>query len=338
MRATRAVAVAVASLVLLSATACSGSEDKEDGTASGPLEKVTYVTAFNTFGREAYAYVAKEKGYFEDAGFDVEIKVGSGSGENMAALASGQADFAPVDSTGYIISTGSGQVEGLTAVAAVHQRSMVGLMSLEGYGITTPRDLEGKTIGEAAGSTASIVWPVYAKLAGIDPNAVEWIDVDPSQVAGALATNKVDVIGQFTVGQALVEKVAEGKRAVPLPYGDVLTDLYGHFLLTSTKMAEEDPEKAQKFAAALLKGLEYSITNPKESAEILIKAVPTQDVAVAQAELEIMESYSRAGGQQLGLVDTERVARTIAILEGAGAIPPGKKPEEFVQFDLAPRA
>nr|MDT0661083.1 ABC transporter substrate-binding protein [Micromonospora sp. DSM 115978] len=299
---------------------------------------MTYITAFNTFGREAYAYVAKEKGFFEEAGFDVEIKVGEGSGENMAALASGQAQFAPVDSTGYIITTGSDKVEGLTAVAAVHQRSMVGLMSLEGYGVTTPRDLEGKSIGEASGSTASIVWPVYAKLAGIDPDKVEWIDVDPSQVAGALATRRVDVIGQFTVGQPLVEKVAEGKKAVPLPYGDVLTDLYGHFLLTSTKLADEKPEMVQKFAEALLKGLEYAITNPKESAEILVKAVPTMDAGVAEAELKIMDSYSRAGGQQLGLVDTERVARTIAILEGAGAIPPGKKPEEFVKFDIAPKA
>ena len=37
---------------------------------------MTYLTSFGNFGRDSYAWVAKEKGFFKDAGFDVEIKPG----------------------------------------------------------------------------------------------------------------------------------------------------------------------------------------------------------------------------------------------------------------------
>ncbi len=96
--------------VTLTLAGCSGS-DADGDAAAGAAEKtkVTYLTAFNAFGREAYAWVAEEKGYFEDAGLDVDIQIGSGSGENMAALASGAADFTPVDSTGYILTKASGR-------------------------------------------------------------------------------------------------------------------------------------------------------------------------------------------------------------------------------------
>ncbi len=93
-------------MAVVATAGCTNSEDSDGGNASGELTKVTYLTAFNTFGREAYAYVAKEKGFFAEEGLDVDVQVGTGSGENMAALASGAADFAPVDSTGYMLYKG----------------------------------------------------------------------------------------------------------------------------------------------------------------------------------------------------------------------------------------
>lgn len=337
MKANRALAVAAVALAMVVTTACSGSDEEDSTTPTAP-DKVTYLTAFNLFGREAYAFVAKEKGYFTEAGIDVDIKAGSGSGENMTAVAGGQADFAPVDSTGYMLWIATGEVKDITAVSSIQQRSMVGLMTLEGYGITTPRDLEGKTYGSPEGSTDQILFPVYAKLAGFDASKVKRQTLEPPLVFGALAQKKVDVIGQFVVGRPLAEKAAQGKKAVPLPYSDVMQDLYGHFLLTSTKRATENPDLVKRFTDALLKGLQYSIDNPKEAGEILNKNVPEQDADIARQELEIMASYTKASGGTLGIVESERVARVIALLEGADAIPAGKKPEDFVKLDLVPKA
>jgi NitT/TauT family transport system substrate-binding protein len=339
MRAYRTLAVAAVVFTMVAAVGCSSSEGDDDtGGGSSTPDKVTYLTAFNSFGRESYVWVAKEKGYFADAGLDVDIKIGNGSGENMTALAGGQADFAPVDSTGYMLWIGTGKVKGITAVASVQQRSMVGLMTLEGYGVRTPRDLEGKTIGSPDTATDQILFPTYAKLAGFDAAKVKHQNLDSGQVFGALAARRVDVIGQFVVGQPLAERAAKGKKAVPLPYSDVMTDLYGHFLLTSTKNAQDNPDRTKRFAEALLKGLQYAIDNPDEAGKILNKAVPEQDPAIAAQELKIMSSYVKTASGKLGIVEEERVQRVVALLEGAGAIPGGKKAQDFVQLNLVPKA
>ncbi|GAA1632669.1 hypothetical protein GCM10009828_070670 [Actinoplanes couchii] len=320
----RAVAAALAMVVV------AGCSEAAPGDAAD-LTKVKYLTAFNAFGREAYAFVADEKGFFAEQGLDVEIAIGSGSGENMAALSSGAADFAPVDSTGYILTKATGKVSGVTAITAIQQKSMVGIMTLDGNGITSPKDLEGKVMGDQEGATTTILFPTYAKLAGIDASKVEIIPVAAPELAGALAAKKVDSIGQFVVGKPLIEKAAGGKTAVALPFSDVITDLYGHFLLTSDKIANDDPELAKKFTTALLKGLDYSIANPAEAAKILNKAQPETDAEIATKELEIMAAYVKGDGAETGKVDAERVTRVIQVLEGAGSVPAGKKPEDFVK-------
>jgi NitT/TauT family transport system substrate-binding protein len=341
MRAFRGLAAAVAAMAVVATAGCTNSEESDGGNASGELTKVTYLTAFNTFGREAYAYVAKEKGFFKEQGLDVDIQVGAGSGENMAALASGAAQFAPVDSTGYMLFKGTGKVNGVTAIAAVQQRSMVGIMTLSDTGIVAPKDLEGKKLGDQEGATTSILFDLYASQAGIDPTKVTRESVNAGQLAGALAQKQVDAIGQFVVGQPLIEKAAGNKpdrKAVSLPFSDVLTDLYGHFLLTSDKIANEDPELAKKFTAGLLKGLDYSINNPQESAEILAKVIPETNVEVAAAEMVIMKTYTIGDAPKLGVVDESRVAKVVALLEGAKQIPAGKTPADFMKVDLAPKA
>src|SRR6185312_11854423 len=99
-RVTRLIGVAVATAALVLTSACTGNDDKTAGAGSGTsgaLEKVTYLTGVNIQGREAYMYVAQEKGFFKDAGFDVDVKPGIGSEANLKLLQAGQADYAMVD-------------------------------------------------------------------------------------------------------------------------------------------------------------------------------------------------------------------------------------------------
>ena len=76
----------------------------------------------------------------------------------------------------------------------------------------------------------------------VDAAKVKFVSSAPPALPQLLAGGKVDAIGQFMVGAPLVEKAAAGKKAVLLPYGDHLPDLYGNSLMTSTKLADEKPE------------------------------------------------------------------------------------------------
>ncbi|MDO0936050.1 ABC transporter substrate-binding protein [Streptomyces sp. DG2A-72] len=336
-RTTAAVALATV-LALVSGCGGSDSDDGDDADAKAP-RKVTYLTSFGNFGRDAYAWVAKDKGYFEEAGFDVQIKPGQGTGGVIPAVVSGQAQFGPIDLTGGLLNLGSGQAKDFVAVAAIQQRTMAAIASTEGNGITAPKDLEGKRLADTPGSVVRNLFPTYARLAGVDAAKVTWVNGDAQTLMGTLASGAVDGIGQFVVGEPTIEAVTK-KKPVLLPYSDVIPDLYGNVLITSKKLAEREPEMVKRFTAALLKGLEYSLANSKEAAEILKRNVDATNPAAAAAELELMAAYVRpeGSGTTPGTVDSGRVAKSIALLEDADALPEGMTPEQIIDFDLVPKA
>jgi NitT/TauT family transport system substrate-binding protein len=342
---TRTLVAAALATTMAVAAGCSGDDADDAASGSGgtqSLEKITYLTSFGTFGRDAYAYVAKEKGYFRDAGFDVDIKAGSGTLDNLKAITAGQAQFTPLDLTGLLLAAGKkdAPVTGFAAVAGIQQRTMAAIISLEGNGISTPKDLEGKTLADTPSSVVRNLFPTYAKLANIDASRVTWQNGTPQTLMGTLASGGAAGIGQFVVGKPTVESVAKGKKAVVLPYSDYLQDLYGNVLVTSSGYAEKNPEKVKKFTAALLKGLEDSITNPAEGGDLLKKGVPAANPQGAAAELTLMGPFvrSEASGVPVGALDSQRVARSIAILQSSGQIEAGLTPEKVINFDLVPRA
>lgn len=341
-RLTRTVATAALATALALVSACSSGSDSGDdakGGNGGAPEKVTYLTSFGNFGRDSYAWVAKEKGFFKEAGFDVEIKAGQGTGGVIQTVVGGQADFGPIDLTGGLLQLGNGQAKDFVAVAAIQQRTMAGIATVEGKNIASPKDLEGKKLADTPGSVVRNLFPTYARLAGVDASKVTWVNGEAQALIGTLASGSVDGIGQFVVGQPTIEAVAK-KKAVMLPYSNVMQDLYGNVLITSSKIAKEKPEMVKRFTTALLKGLEYSLANPKEAADLLKKNVDATNVASASAELELMAAYVRSGnsGTAIGTLDSGRVAKSIAILQGAGALKQNITPEQIIDFSLAPKA
>ncbi|SEQ23361.1 ABC transporter substrate-binding protein [Lentzea albida] len=319
-------------LVLLAVAACSSPAEVQ------LLQKINYLTSFGTFGRDAYAYVAKEKGFFDRAGLDVTITPGTGSVDVLKLVSAGRADFGVADFTATAITTAKEKLP-VTVVAAVQQRSLAAIVALEGGAISKPADLEGKRIGDQPGSTNQVMFPVYAKAAGIDPAKVQFVPSAPPALPQLLAAGQVDGIGQFVVGKPLIEAATQGKKAVVLPYGDLVPDLYGNALVTSKEVLGRG-ETATKFIGALLQGLEYSIEHPDEVAPILKKYQPTQDAAVASAEVGLMAPYVRPSGYSgpVGGITEDRVAKVVRTLVEAGAITEGSlQPNDFVSFGSSPK-
>jgi NitT/TauT family transport system substrate-binding protein len=339
MRFRRSAAALVAVLALAAVSACNNDKAGQNGDVS--LEKVSYLTSFGTFGREAYAYVALEKGYFKDAGFDVTINPGSGTVDVLKLVAGGQADYGIGDFTATVITLAKQKLP-VTTVGMIHQRSLAAIVALEGGSIKTPQDLAGKKIGDQPGSTNTVMFPVYAKAAHITGAETKFVPSPPPALPQLLAAGTVDGIGQFVVGVPTVEKAdPKHRKAVVLPYGAVLPDLYGNAIITRTDLAKDHPDQVKKFTGALLKGLQDTIDDPKAAATILKKYVPKTDVDVATAELELMKAYVKPDGFNgaLGEVDESRVDKIIKLLEEADQVKPAGtvKPADVVDDALAPK-
>lgn len=340
LRHLRAITIVALTAALVTVAGCSSNEPATSNQPSTPKDpdKVTYMTAFGAVGRDAFAWVAQEKGFFKEANVDVTIQLGAAVDSNLSALAAGQAQFAALDFTGAVIQAGNGKFKDFRAVAAIHQQTLVSIVSLEGGTVLQPRDLEGKKIGAASGSVNQLLFPAYAQLAGIDAKKVTWVNVAPPQLPALLASSQVDALSTFLIGRGGIEKAA-GKKAVIMPYSDYLSDLFGNALVTTAALAKDNPDLVKRFSGAMLKALQWTIENPDEAAQILNKANPTSDVAAAKGEITLMAPYVKpAGSAPIGTFDQQRVARAIAILQGAGLMPPGLAPDAVVAFDLTPKA
>jgi NitT/TauT family transport system substrate-binding protein len=345
IRHSRVLVAGLLATVLIAVSACSSSSDSGSSTAKDaangkPLDKVTYLTAFGAAGRDAFAFVAQEKGYFKDAGIDVNIQLGKASGENVKQVVAGQAQFSNLDLVGawILASTNPEYKDQFRAIAAIHQQSLVAIITLEGSGITSPKDLAGKKIGAATASVNQLLFPAYAQLAGFDPKSVKWVNTQPAQVGSLLASGQVDAVSTFLIGKAGIEKAA-GKKAVVLPYNQYLGDLFGNGIIASNKILADNPDLCRRMRDALLKGLQYSIEHPDEAADILHKAQPATSVAAAKGEITSMTPYVPApSGAPLGSMDKARVAKAIAILQGSGLLKTELTPEGAVDFDMAPKA
>ncbi|HET6294312.1 MAG TPA: ABC transporter substrate-binding protein, partial [Kribbella sp.] len=264
---------------------------------------------------------------------------GSGTVDVMKLVAGGQADYGIGDFTAVVITLAAQKLP-VTTVGMIHQRSLAAIVALQDGKIHKPEDLIDKRIGDQPGSTNTVMFPLYAKAAKIDPTRVKFVPNPPPALPQLLASGTVDGIGQFVVGVPLVEKAAK-RKAVVLPYGDLLPDLYGNSIITRTDLAKEHPDQVKRFTGALLKGLQDTIDDPKAAAETLKKYVPTTDVAVATEELTLMKKYVKPGdfNGALGEVDVTRVQKVIDQLEEAKQITPAGsiKPADVVSESLAPK-
>jgi NitT/TauT family transport system substrate-binding protein len=333
----RAIALVVVAATVVSTAACSADEPTTNTGTKEP-DKVTYLTAFGAVGRDAFAWVAQEKGFFKEANVDVTIQLGAAVDSNLTALAAGQAQFATLDFTGAVIQAGKGKFTDFRAIAAIHQQTLVSIIGLEGGSVTQPKDLEGKKIGAATGSVNQLLFPAYAQLAGIDEKKVTFVNVAPPQLTALLVSSQVDALSTFLIGRGGIEKAA-GKKAIIMPYSDYLSDLFGNAMVTTAALAKDNPDLVKRFASAMLKALQWTIDNPEEAAQILKNANPAADLAAATGEIKLMSPYVKpTGNAPIGYLDQQRVAKAIAILQGAGLMPAGLAPEAVVAFDVTPKA
>ncbi|MFY1690336.1 ABC transporter substrate-binding protein [Plantactinospora sp. WMMB782] len=337
-RRSRLLAAALLSAALAVTSGCGGDSGSEAEASKKDPDKVGYITAFGAVGRDAFAWVAKEKGYFAEAGIEVEIQKGAGNVPNLTALKSNKVQFAALDFTGAVIQAGKGEFTDWRAVAAVHQQTLVAVMTTKDTNISAPKDLEGKTVATGKGSVTELLFPAYARLAGIDATKVKIQPAQATALNGLMASRQVDALGTFLLSRTALG-AASKKEVVVLPYSDYLRDLFGNAIITTPGLIEKDPDLVRRFTGALLKGLQYSIEHPEEAAQILNRAEPSYAVPSGVGEIKAMTPYvAPVGGAPVGFMDEQRVMRTIAVMQGAGLIPGGLTPEKVVDFGFVPKS
>ncbi|MDZ5470496.1 ABC transporter substrate-binding protein [Bacillus sp. 31A1R] len=281
--------VALCSLFLI--TGCAGNQNGE--TSEGQkeekksLEKVSVVLDWTPNTNHTGLYVAKEKGYFEEEGLDVEIIMPGEAGADQL-VASGKAEFG----VSYQESITLARVQDvpLVSIAAIIQHNTSGFASPVDKNIKSPKDFEGKSYG---GWGSPVEKSVIASLMQQEDGNVEKVDFVNMGDTDFFTAVKRDIdFAWIYYGWTGVEAELRGEEINMVyltDYSEKL-DYYTPVLATNEKMISDNPETVKAFMKAAAKGYQYTMDQPAEAADILLAAAPDLDADLVKKSQEWLAS------------------------------------------------
>ena len=263
-------------------------------------------------GRHAGWFTALEKGFYDEAGLKVTISRGYGSEDGTRRLMSGESDINFNDIPSVVL-VRSKQGAKIKAAAVIYAKHPSVIFTLKKAGIKSPKDLEGKTLVDSPGSTQVVLFPAFAKAAGIDPKKVNWLLVPPDAKNQMLLSEKAQGMGIYVMQRPLLEKATAAAGGIDqISYADHLS-LYGNGILVAEDFLNKSPEAVKRFVKASIKGFLYAFDHPDEAVGYVLKNQPILDREVAKAEGLIVRDIAwspEAKKNGLGYMDEARMRTT----------------------------
>src|SRR5688572_24306952 len=257
-------------LIMLGITlALSGCIGNSTANGSGELTKISLPMGYIPNIQFAPFYVAIEKGYFREAGIDLEMDYKFET-DGVALVGAGDLQFAVVSGEQVLLARAQGLP--VTYVAAWYQQYPVSVVAKSELGVLVPQDLKGKKIGLPGLFGANYVG-LRALLfeAEMSESDVTLDSIGFNQVE-LLATGEQDVVVGYTANEP-IQLRARGVPVTEVRVADYV-QLASNGILASEKIISEDPDLVRAFVSAFLKGLADTIANPEEAFKLSESYIP----------------------------------------------------------------
>jgi NitT/TauT family transport system substrate-binding protein len=241
---------------------------------------------------QAPLYIAKERGYLQEQGLDVEaVPIAGALDAQVPALSTGQLDvggggFLPA----LLNAIGRGIPLRITAIGALHTPGRSQLIVarkdlVESGHLNTYADLKGKVFARpAALGIATIAFEKALQLGGLEPSDITYLDVPQPEALAALANKRADLaytsepFGAQSIGQGIAVRWREMADLVPNHVAAIW--VYG------TRLTEEQPELGRRFMVALMRGMrDYEDAFGKNKDRAAIVSIMTRHTAVKDPAL-----------------------------------------------------
>ncbi|RVK38939.1 ABC transporter substrate-binding protein [Sinorhizobium meliloti] len=304
-------------------------------------EKVTLQLKWVTQAQFAGYYVAKDKGFYEEEGLDVEIKPGGPDIAPAQVIAGGGADVI-VDWMPSALATREKGVP-LVNIAQPFKTSGMMLTCLKESGVKGPEDFKGKTLGVwfFGNEYPFLSWMSHLKIptdGGPDGVTVlkQGFNVDP------LIQKQAACISTMTYNEywQVIDAGIKPEDLVTFKYEDqgVATLEDGLYVLEDKLKDEAFKDKMVKFVRASMKGWKFAEENPDEAADIVLE----NDSTGAQTEKHqkrMMGEVAKLTAGSSGALDEVDYKRTVQSLLAGGSDPViSKEPEGAWTHDITDAA
>ncbi len=257
---------ALAATAALALTACSsgslsGDETTPPDNGNGSTELTKVTVGLLPIAPAAAVQFGIDEGIFEKHGLDVEVQIGQGGAALLPAVSSQSIEFAVGNPLSVLVAASQGlEMQIIAGYSAITDPAPSGIVVMEDSGITTWKDLEGKTVALNAINTQGDLGTMgWVEKDGGNPANVEFTEIAfPDQLA-QLEQGNIDAswIPEPFLSAALA---TEGVTWLGDPL-TIIPDLYTMVTFTSTAYADANPEVVDAFAAAITESTELAMTD-----------------------------------------------------------------------------
>lgn len=296
--------------------------DGDGGTASGELTKVTLQSKWVVQAQFAGYYAAKDQGFYEDEGLDVDIRAGGPDIVPEQVVLGGQAEFGInwLDST--LATRDKGQ--NIVNIAQVYTRSGMTEVTWKDSGLDQITDLRGKKVGVWLGGNEHKLFAALNKN-GIDPQKDAEIVAQPFDMELFLK-RQIDAAAAMTyneLAQVLESKNPDTGELYTLDELNVMkmSDLGtgaledGIFVREDWISDEANQDVAKRFLKASFRGWVYCRDNFEECLQIVLKNGPTLGEGHQRWQLNEVNKLIWPAPSGIGIMEPEswEITKEIAL-------------------------
>lgn len=225
-------------------------------------------------------WMAKEKGFYSDLGLDVTFQLPPTPSDPAKFIATGKVEMG-ISYTPDLLTAASQGLD-FVAVGSLMDRNTEGIMCWKDSGVTTPKDLEGKTVAVYDFPMAQLNWDLFLKHWGVDPSKVKKVS-EGNYGVPLIVAGKADCIDAAAPMELQDAQLQANKEAVFFLYDESqgIPNFYWFVLAANRDFATKNPEAVRRFTEATLKGFQYAKDHPDEVKTLFTKIAPDQDPTMA---------------------------------------------------------
>jgi len=288
-------------------------------------------------GPNAGFMIAQDRGFYDEAGLNVELGPGKGSGSTAQIVASKAAQFGFAD--GFVVGNSVSKGMSIRMVAGIFRRNPTAVVVLDESDIRTPKDLEGKTVAIPTGATQFQQWPAFVKGCGLDGSKIRIVNIDPAGSPPALITGQVPAIAGYAQGYVPSVEIRGNKKARILWYADCGVNAVSNGIIVHTDLIKEDPELIRAFVAATIRGFLYGRGHIDELAATVKKFSDATVPAISRREAELSFNTwvtPSTAGKPLGWMADDDWQQTVSVLKQYGGVTTPLEARDLYSNDFVP--
>ena len=264
-----------AAVACLAATAAFAEPEMEaSDTASGTVH-VTLMLDWVANANHVGLYVARDLGFFQRAGLDVDI-IEPGEVWATSAVLGGQAEFG-IDFQENLTLLRADEVP-LVSIAAIMQTNTSGFATRASDHVSSPEEFEELVYGTFNSPFEAPTLDALVRCTGGDPESITYVTAGTDLLA-MLDQGLADLVWIYYGTQGFqAQRLGIDIDYFPLnDYQGCIPDYYTPIVITSQEIIDERPDIVSRFVSALVEAHEFVIRDPAAAAQVLADAVGELD-------------------------------------------------------------